>query len=265
MNKVSLLIIDPQFDFCDPKGALFVPGAEADMSRLGTFMKANAHKLTDIQITLDSHHMVDIAHPISWVDSHGKHPAPFTLITAEDVRTGKWRAFNTNWQKQYEEYVTKLEAGGRYPLVIWPVHCLIGSVGATIVNPVLEGMLAFEGRYRVAGKTTKGSNPMTEHYSAVKAEVEDPRDTTTKINTPLIETLNKYDEILISGEALSHCVANTIRDIANVFSVDDVKKFTLLEDTSSSVPGFEQLGVDFVNEMVAKGMKKSTTTTYQFN
>lgn len=265
MDKVSLLIIDPQFDFCDPKGTLFVPGAEADMVRLGGFITANAHKLADIQVTLDSHHLVDVAHPNSWVDSHGKHPNPFTPITANDVRTGKWRAFHAGWQKQYEEYVTKLEVGGRYPLMIWPPHCLIGSVGATIVKPVLDGILTFESRYRVAGKTTKGSNPMTEHYSAVKAEVEDPRDTTTKINTQLIETLNKFDKILISGEALSHCVANTIRDIANVFSPEDVKKFTLLEDTSSSVPGCEQMGIDFVNEMVAKGMSKSTTATYQFN
>lgn len=28
MNKPTLIIIDPQFDFCDPKGALSVPGAD---------------------------------------------------------------------------------------------------------------------------------------------------------------------------------------------------------------------------------------------
>jgi len=265
MKKVSLLIIDPQYDFCDPAGSLFVPGAEADMLRLGAFMSSNAHKLADVQITLDSHHLVDIAHPITWVDSHGNHPNHFTAISADDVRSGKWRAFHTGWQSHFLDYVNKLEAGNRYPLMIWPPHCLIGTVGATIVKPVVDGMLAFEKRHLVAGKTTKGSNPSTEHYSAVKAEVEDPRDPSTKINDRLIRTLNNYDEILISGEALSHCVANTIRDIAEVFSDEDVKKFVLLTDTSSSVPGFEQLGTDFVNEMMAKGMRLSTTATYQFN
>ena len=34
----------------------------------------------------------------------------------------------------------------------------------------------------------------------------------------------------------------------------------LCTDGSSSVPGFEKLGDDFVREMVAKGMQTSTTT-----
>jgi len=54
-------------------------------------------------------------------------------------------------------------------------------------------------------------------------------------------------------------VANTITDIANDFGDDNVKKFTLLEDTASNVPGFEKLGRDFVTTMVKKGMKVTTT------
>jgi hypothetical protein len=38
-----------------------------------------------------------------------------------------------------------------------------------------------------------------------------------------------------------------------------VKKFTLLEDTASNVPGFEKLGRDFVTTMVKKGMRVTTT------
>jgi len=34
MKKIDLLIIDPQLDFCSPKGSLFVPNADKDMSRL---------------------------------------------------------------------------------------------------------------------------------------------------------------------------------------------------------------------------------------
>lgn len=264
MEKTALFIIDPQFDFCDPTGSLFVPGADADMERLGKFMLANHHKFSDIQVTLDSHHFVDIAHPCAWVDSKGQHPTPFTTITADDVRTGKWRAFYPTWQQYYLDYTQKLEAGGRYPLMIWPPHCLIGSVGQTIMKPVFEGMLAYEQRFRVAGKTTKGSNYMTEHYSAVKAEVEDPKDPTTKINTPLINILNNSDRILIAGEALSHCVANTIRDISEIFSTEDVKKFVLLEDTTSYVPGCQALADSFVHEMVGKGMTVSNTTAFKF-
>ena len=109
---------------------------------------------------------------------------------------------------------------------------------------------------------TKGSNYKTEHYSAVQADVPDIEDTSTMLNTRFIGMLEKADEILISGEALSHCVANTIRDIANNFGEENIKKFILLEDASSNVTGFENLGEEFVKEMVSRGMKKTTTEEY---
>ena len=264
MTRTALFIIDPQFDFCDPSGTLYVGGADADMERLGRFMLKNYNRFSDIQITLDSHHLIDIAHPVSWVDNKGKHPNVFTTITEADVRAGIWRAFYPGHQERYLAYVTALAAGGRYPLMIWPPHCLIGTVGSTIVKPVVDGMLAYEHQYRLAGKISKGSNPYTEHYSAVKAEVEDPQDPFTKINKTLIDTLKKNDRILISGEALSHCVANTIRDVADVFSEDDIKKFVLLEDTSSSVYQCDALGAQFVHDLKARGMEVSTTQTFNF-
>jgi nicotinamidase-related amidase len=89
--------------------------------------------------------------------------------------------------------------------------------------------------------------------------VPDDGDSSTKLNTALIDALNDADEILITGEALSHCVANTIRDIAAQFGVDQIQKFTLLEDTSSNVTSFEKMGQDFVKEMVKKGMKITNT------
>lgn len=53
---------------------------------------------------------------------------------------------------------------------------------------------------------------------------------------------------------------DTIQDIATAFGNDDlVKKFVLLEDASSSVTGFENLGDTFVKNMVARGMRVSNT------
>ena len=60
---------------------------------------------------------------------------------------------------------------------------------------------------------------------------------------------------------MSHCVANTIRDIASNFSDDQIKRFVLLEDATSSVQGFEKMGEDFINEMVNRGMRLAKTTT----
>ena len=83
------------------------------------------------------------------------------------------------------------------------------------------------------------------------------------LNSPLIKLLADSDVFLIAGEALSHCVANTIRDIANNFASDAyVSKLTYLEDASSPVPTFEQFETDFVEEMKVKGMKINKTTEW---
>jgi nicotinamidase/pyrazinamidase len=106
----------------------------------------------------------------------------------------------------------------------------------------------------------KGNNPFTEHFSGVKAEVPDPEDISTNMNAQLIESLEQADLILITGEALSHCVANTVRDIANTFSDPRyIEKLVLLTDASSNVGGFEFLGDGFIKDLTAKGMKTSTT------
>ena len=54
-NKAILLVIDPQVDFCDPNGSLFVKGADADMKRLATMIRENINLIERINITLDSH------------------------------------------------------------------------------------------------------------------------------------------------------------------------------------------------------------------
>ena len=263
MKNAHLIVIDPQNDFCLPTGALSVPGAYEDMERLAAMITKNVDNIDSINVTLDSHHPVHIAHPIWWVDQAGKHPAPFTLITVDDVATGKWRSYNPGFQKRSEAYVKALADGGRYVLCIWPEHCLIGTSGAAVVDVLNSALRTWEKEFAVVKMVTKGSNMFTGHYSAVKADVEDPEDVTTSLNTKLVELLrDSTGDILIAGEALSHCVANTIRDIASKFTDEQVKRFVLLEDACSNVTGFEVLGQQFVTEMTARGMRLSTTTTY---
>ena len=260
MQKTHLLVIDPQRDFCNPDGALFVPGADEDMRRLAAMVGRVKNKLDAIHVTLDSHHLIDIAHPIFWKDADGAAPNPFTIITASDVENNVWRASNIRCQQRAFDYVKALEANQRYPLCIWPPHCLIGSEGAAVTVELFDAILKWEGNFEIANFVTKGSNPWTEHYSAVKADVPDPSDVTTQLNTGLIKTLEEADVILVAGEAGSHCLANTILDIANSFSDDSyIGKLVLLEDATSPVPGFENLQEDFVKEMTSRGMKLSTT------
>jgi nicotinamidase/pyrazinamidase len=260
--KIELLVIDPQVDFCDPGGSLFVPGADQDMTRLAEFISKYKDKFDDAHVTLDSHHLVDIAHPIFWLDSTGKNPAPFTIISVDDVENGVYRTVNPQMQERATDYVHKLASNGRYPLCIWPPHCLIGSDGAKVFPKLFEALIKWEEDFAMVDYVTKGSNFWTEHYSAVQADVPDPDDPDTQLNMRLIQTLQNAEIILLAGEARSHCLANTVTDIADNFGEENIKKMVLLEDACSDVPGFEQQGEDFVKNMKVRGMQISTTKDY---
>jgi nicotinamidase/pyrazinamidase len=269
MRKTHLLTIDPQNDFCTPTGGmgetgqLLVPGADKDMERLAAFITKNQKRLSEIHCTLDSHQAVHIAHPTFWVDSAGNHPNPFTLILVDDVKNGTWRPFNPAWQSRAQAYVDTLATNKRYVLCIWPLHCLIGTWGHAIVPEVAKALYKWEREeFSRVNFVAKGSNLFTEHYSGVQADVPDDTDPSTKLNVDLIKAIVDADEILITGQALSHCVANTVTDIANNFGDDNIKKFTLLEDTTSNVTGFEKLGQDFVKDMCARGMQRTTTANW---
>ena len=262
--KVHGLIIDPQTDFAAPGGSLFVPGADADMTRLARMVTRLGDRVDDYHVTLDSHRIVDIAHPLWWKNSAGVHPDPFTIITPADLDGGVWTTTNPGFFRRTRDYVQALADGKRYPLCVWPEHCLIGSAGHTVVPELLTALQTWERDvFGLIDFVTKGSNIWTEHYSAVKADVPDPQDPSTQINKGLIQTLMEADLVFIAGEALSHCVANTVRDIADAFGDESyVKKMVLLTDASSSVTGFENLGDDFIKEMTGRGMQTATTTDF---
>jgi len=260
MKKVHLILIDPQEDFCSPSGALSVPGADADMERVAGMINRLGSKLEDIHVTLDQHHLLDVAHPLMWKGKDGKHPDPFTIITAKDIEEGAWTPVRPSFTRKMIEYAKGLEAGGRYPLCVWPQHCMIGTPGATIVKPIRDALDAWvKDSPATVDFVSKGSNIWTEHYSGVKAEVPDPGDPSTQLNTRLIQTLEDADEILIAGEAGSHCLANTVEDIADGFSDDSyISKFVLITDGTSPVTGFENLQDEFIAKMTARGMRTTT-------
>ncbi len=261
--QTALLIIDPQIDFCDPAGALSVAGADADMDRLAQMVARLGGQLSEIHVTLDSHHWVHIAHPVFWIDSAGKHPEPFTIISAEDVQAGRWTASDPAARERAAAYVSSLEAHGRYPLCVWPPHCLLGSRGHAVLPVLFEALVSWEKPYRVVDYVEKGSNVYTEHYSAIKADVPDPADPSTQLNTRLVSALGFADVVVVAGEAGSHCVANTVRDLADSFGDDRlVSKIVLLQDAVSPVGGFGDYQNHFIAELTARGMTLSSTREF---
>lgn len=255
--QTHLLIIDPQNDFMDvSQAALPVPGAQDDMQRLARVVDRLGPALDAIHVTLDSHHPVDIAHPAWWCDADGQPPAPFTVIGEDDLRQGVWRARDAARQEDSARYVGALAARGRYQLVVWPEHCLIGSWGQAIEGRLFSALNHWaRTTQRQVHMARKGESPLTEHYSALQAEVPDADDPRTLADPALLASLRQADRILVAGEALSHCVASTVRDLAALCGDAMLRKVVLIRDCTGPVPGFADQADAFLAEMTARGMR----------
>ena len=270
-HKVHLLLIDPQNDFCDlPESyrplnpltrslqtpALPVAGAHADMQRAAVFVRDAGGAISDITVTLDSHHRIDIAHPTFWQTAAGAAVAPFTTITAAQLRADEFLPRRASARPRAQAYLDELESRGRYTLMVWPVHCQIGSWGHNIHADVLSTCSSWEEqKFKPVQVLNKGANPWTEHYSAVQAEVPDADDPDTQLNLSLIVQLDQADVLLVAGEASSHCVKATVEHIVAHLPSGKVGKVVLLTDCMSPVGSFEAQHAAFFADMQSRGVQ----------
>ncbi|MFT3818986.1 MAG: isochorismatase family protein [Rubrivivax sp.] len=269
MTNTQLLIIDPQNDFCDlpparcPPGeapALPVAGAHADLQRLARFIDAAADRLDAITVTLDSHLRLDIAHPGFWQTGSGAAVPPFTPITAAQVRAGDYLPRDAAALPRALAYLDELERRGRYTLMVWPVHCEIGSWGQAVHADVRAAYNRWEERRRRhVLRISKGSNPWTEHYSALMAEVPDAADPGTQLDRALLQTLAPATRLLVAGEASSHCVRATVEHLTEHLG-GDLSRIVLLTDCMSPVAGFEPQAAQFLAAMRALGLRTLAST-----
>jgi len=299
--KVDLVIIDPQNDFMGEDdgnpltqtvlegdqrtslqrvkdlmnsstinvAALPVKGAVSDARRGAGLIDRVGRKLNDIHVTLDSHHTMHIAHPDMWLGADGKQPAPFTIIRADDMKSGMWRARNPGHQKKMYDYLVALEATRNFLHCIWPPHCRIGTWGHGVQKDLEAALTRWErSEMGVVDVVTKGSNVWREHFGGLMAEVIDPNDPSTQLYTPLITTLQDVDMIGIFGWASSHCVKRTVEQLADNIGDEHVKKMVLITDCMSPVPAipnvvdFPAIAAQFLKDMQARGMKLMTSDEF---
>lgn len=265
--RIALVVVDVQNTFCTPGFELFVAGRSGtgaldDSRRLCEFVYRNLGSLTQIVPTLDTHQALQIFHRILLVDEEGRHPEPFTLVTADDVEAGRWRisapaaaglGLDPAYAEEHLRYYTRtLEQGGKYSLTVWPFHAMLGGIGYALVAAVEEALFFHAvARFAPVDFQPKGDNPLTEHYSMLGPEVEFDLEGEPlgKRNQPLVERLLQYDAVVIAGQAKSHCVAWTIEDLLSDPNVRErglEQKVYLLEDCTSSVvvPG----SIDYTDE-----------------
>jgi len=241
-----------------------VPGAHADMLRVAQLIREGGNGLTQISVTLDAHHRYDIAHPAFWRTGDGGAVPPFTQITAQQVRDRLFLPAASDALPRALAYLDALQQAGRYQLMVWPVHCEIGSWGQNIHAAVRTAYNAWEvDHLQVVAKLSKGSNPWTAHYSAVMAEVPDAQDAATQLNLDFLATLLPAQQSYVTGEAGSHCVKASTEHIADYLEAQQGKtalsRLVLLTDCMSPVTGFEAQQRDFLAAMHERGARLATS------
>lgn len=269
-TRICLMPIDVQNTFCIPGFELFVggqsgTGAIDDNRRLAEFVYRYLKILTAVTPTLDTHTVMQIFHPLFWINGKGEHPiGGVTMISLNDVEKGVWRVnpavvFSVTGNKELYaalqahalHYTKRLTEDGKYALMIWPYHAMLGGIGHALVSSCEEAFFFHNiARRSQTGFEIKGGNPLTENYSVLRPEVLDGPSGTpiaTK-NSAFFKKLLDFDVVIIGGQAKSHCVAWTIDDLLTEIKTKDPKlaqKVYLLEDCTSPVvlPGI----IDFTD------------------
>jgi nicotinamidase-related amidase len=286
-RRTALLLVDVQNTFCLPEFELFVGGrsgrgAIEDNERLCRFLYRELARITQVVVTLDTHTAVQIFHPVFWVGEDGEHPGPHTLIAPADLESGRWRV-NPHVAEEIApdpdfdvaawtlHYVRRLHEGGKYPLTVWPYHSMVGGIGHALVSAVEEAVFFHSiARQSPTRVEIKGQNPLTENYSVLRPEVtEDALGTPVgELNRALVSHLLSFDEVIVAGQARSHCVAWTVEDLLGEIRRRDpslAARVTLLDDCSSPVvvPGVADF-TDAAEEAYARfadaGMRRVRST-----
>lgn len=268
-TRICLLLIDLQNTFCHPDFELFVAGrsgmgAVEDNVRLCEFIYHNLGSINVIIPTMDTHTAMQIFHPIFWINEAGENPIPaVTTISLEDVEKGIWKVnpkvAESLTSGDYSRlanyalhYVSNLNKVGKFPLIVWPYHSMLGGIGHALVSAVEEALFFHciarnsQTRYEI-----KGQNPLTENYSILSPEVlaDEQGNSIAEKNTSLIKYLLEFDTVIVAGQAKSHCVAWTIADLLTEIEARDkslAQKIYLLEDCTS--PVVVTGGVDYTEQ-----------------
>lgn len=238
-HRIAAFGIDCQIGFCTPGASLFVPGAVEDTQRTCDWIYRNLDRITGLHFSMDTHRVFQVFHPAWWTDRAGQHPAPLTTITYDEVKRGDWTPIIH--PKECLEYVKQLEQAGKYVLTIWPFHTLLGGISHALVPSLMEAAIFHSvARNRQTHFETKGTHAMTENYSVLSPEVTSlGGQTVGSFNTPFFKMLMEYDRIYVFGQAKSHCVLSTLKDIrAHIQQTDPslADKIYILEDATSPVP-----------------------------
>lgn len=236
MGRNLLLIIDPQNDFVNPDGSLYVDGAEKSIKNLCQWINENNKNIDKIFITQDTHMSYHIGHSCFWKE----YPKPGTEISYQNVLESDFTPILSReeesscdlfYDQEILDYFFELDNKNKKH-IIWPEHCIEGSWGWCFPDQLVEAInlwsLSKKGKeYEIE---RKGKYPFKEMYSALSyADESIPEN--SKLRQILEET--KFDNIYIAGVAKDYCVAETVKDLLSLENVN--AKLVFLEKCMATI------------------------------
>lgn len=235
-----LIIIDPQNDFVNTEGSLYIDGAEKAMKSLCNFIRESGNKFSQIIVTQDTHQCFHIGHSVWWEQM----PEPFTKITLQDVIDKKYTPMNKYPMELLQEYFLKLPGQAH---TIWPEHCIEGSWGWCFPKDLVEALNLYclkyinsTGIYNQYKVVQKGRLARKEMYSVFSYA--------DRSGLDLLTTFDDFEKIYITGFAKDVCVAYSVKDLIQFGNVDG--KLVFLDSCMAGIdPNSEMLSVfdDAVN------------------
>lgn len=220
MPKKLLLIVDPQNDFVDPKGSLYVNGGDKAVENIISFVK-NTKEDIDIILTQDSHYRYNLGHACFWKTEDKLQE--FQKIMAEDIEKGRCvPCFGNNADSGHTELLVN-QAKSNGGITIWPEHCILGSWGWAFPDSLIKALNDRQidyGLQKSYGILQKGLNPYVECFSMFT-------------NDYPVNLFSGYDEIYVAGVAKDVCVARTVRDM--IFSSMYENKLVFLDSCMATI------------------------------
>jgi nicotinamidase-related amidase len=230
-EQVLVIGIDVQNDFME-KGSLAVPNSHGDVERFTRWIYNNLDNISKIAVSIDTHIPHQIFHPCWWIDKNGVNPPPFTPITLDDLDKGNWLAVIDPVRSR--RYVEGLKKAGNKDLFIWTYHCIQGTNGCALENQFSNIVYFWEvAKKSIPLRLVKGQDPYSEFYGIIKPEY----DERGYINIDFLNAIEKYDKVVIGGEAKDFCVHESIKQILEYYKnrPEITSKIYILEDCMSSV------------------------------
>ncbi|MCD8206607.1 MAG: isochorismatase family protein [Bacteroidales bacterium] len=257
MEKKLIIVIDAQNDFADPKGALYVEGGYDCAQRIGSYLyRCNDRGNTVVWLSMDSHRGFHISHPSFWMDKETNEPEPFTDITMQDLKSGKYKpVMNYALAKTYLELLE--ESGVKH--TVWPPHCIMDTWGWRICVPVRIGIGGLvsspekeRGPFGGLELIHKGDNMFTDQFSIFRAVCEYKLFPDTCLRTDLIKGLKEYDEIYVCGFCTDICVKASIADIVK-HAPEQLPKLRIMSDATVAYDEDFNITEDPVYQEAVKG------------